>query len=218
MHNLLGKSKALILNFPSAMIGADDIHVYQLRNSDMIDKAIDIHMGLDESFNHGTTGVSAEQIKAWALYPTNSLYFCEYLDQFFGLLFTVRLKPDSFKKMMSCEIQEGDLTVDDFASFNEMGSNYIFSFFAMNEKAASMLFIRYYAHLIANQKVIEEVGVATMMEDAKKIIGSLNLKYHASTMITEDLELQTYRETLPNFLASEKVIRMILSKQNCPEE
>jgi hypothetical protein len=119
---------------------------------------------------------------------------------------------------MNCEIQERDLTLNDFASFDEMGSNYILSFFAMNEKAASMLFIRYYAHLIANQKVIEEVGVATMMEDAKKIIGSLNLKYHTSTMIRGDLELQTYRETLPNFLASEKVIKMILSRQDCPEE
>jgi len=99
-----------------------------------------------------------------------------------------------------------------------MGSNYIFSFFAMNEKAASMLFIRYYAHLIANQKVIEEVGLSTMMEDAKKMIKNLNLKYCASTMVRESLELQTYRETLPEFLASEKVIKMILSKQDCPEE
>ena len=213
MNNLLGKSKELILNFPSSMIGTDDLKVYQLRNSQMIDKTIDIHMGLDKSYNHDTTGVCAKQIKEWALYPTNSFFFCEYLDQFFGLLFTVRLKPSVFKKMMSCEIQERDLTPDDFASFDEMGSNYIFSFFAMNEKAASMLFIRYYAHLIANQKVIKEVGVGTMMEDAKKIIGSLNLKYHASTMISKDLELQTYRETLPNFLASEKVIKMILSKQ-----
>ena len=218
MHNLLGKSKELVLNFPSEVIGADDLKVYQLRNSDMIDKAINVHMSLDKNFNHDTTGVSAEQIKTWLLFPTNSFFFCEYLDLLFGILFTVRLKPAIFKKMMSCEMQEKDLILDDFASFDEMGSNYIFSFFAMNEKVASMLFIRYYAHLIANQKVIEEVGVSTMMEDAKKMIGSLNLKYHASTMIKEGMELQTYRETLPNFLASEKVIRMILSKQDCPEE
>ena len=99
-----------------------------------------------------------------------------------------------------------------------MGSNYIFSFFAMNDKAASILFIRYYAHLIANQKVIEEVGVGTMMEDAKKMIGSLNLKYSSSLKLKNNLEIQTYRETLPNFLASEKVIKLILSKQDCPEK
>jgi transcriptional regulator with XRE-family HTH domain len=217
MHNLLGKSEELILNFPSAMVGPDDLKVYQVRNSDMIDKAISVHMRLDKTYSHNTN-VSAEQVKEWALYPSNSLYLCEYLNQLFGLLFTLRLKPEVFRKIMSHEMKEGDLTLDDFASFDEMGSNYIFSFFALNEQAATMLFIRYYAHLIANQKVIEEVGVATAMDDAKNIIESLSLKYHASTMLKEDMELQSYRETLTNFLASEKVIEMLLTKQDCPEE
>lgn len=46
----------------------------------------------------------------------------------------------------------------------------------------------------------------------------MNLHLHSSKMIDEGLELQTYRETLPNFLAYEKVIKMILSRQECPEE
>jgi len=214
----LGKSKELILNLPNAMIGTDDLKVYQLRDSNMIDKIIDLHMGLDKTYNDDTTRVSADQIKEWALYPHNSLFYCEYLNQFFGLLFMLRLKPAVFDKMMSCEIQEEDLCINDFASFDEMGSSYIFSFFAMNEKTASLLFIRYYAHLIANQKVIKEVGIATMSEDTKKIIGNLNLKYRSSIKLKENMELQTYRETLAKFLASEKVIKMILSKQDCPEE
>ena len=57
-----------------------------------------------------------------------------------------------------------------------------------------------------------------MMEDARKLIGSMNLSLHTSKMIGKGLELQTYRETLPNFLACEKVVKMILSKQECPEE
>ena len=218
MQNLLGKSKELILDFPENKISLDNLEVYQLRNSEMLDSAIKLHMDLDQTYNHGTTRVEASTFREWALYPSNSFFYCEYLGHFFGLLFTVKLKQESFEKMMRCEIQEKDLTFDDFASFDEIGSNYIFSFFAMNQKASSMLFIRYYAHLIANQMVIAEVGVATMMEDAKKIINSINLKYHASTMFKEDLELQSYRETLPNFLASENVIKMILSKQDCPEE
>ena len=218
MQNLLGKSKELVLNFPSAMMGADDLTVHQLRTSELIDQVIDMHMGLDKSFNHDTTGVLPDTIKEWAFSPSNSFFVCKYREQFFGILFSLRLKPEVFKRMMHCDIQEKDLTIDDFASFDEMGSNYIFSFFAMNEKVSTMLFIRYYAHLIANQKVIEEIGIATMMEDAKKIIGSLNLRYCASTVLGEGLELQTYRETLPNFLASENVVKMILSKQECPEE
>ncbi len=88
----------------------------------------------------------------------------------------------------------------------------------MNDKAASMLFIRYYAYLIANQKFISEVGVATMMEDARKLLKNMNFSQHASLEINKDLILQTYRETLFNFLACEYVVKMILSKQECPEE
>jgi len=99
-----------------------------------------------------------------------------------------------------------------------MGCNHMISFFAMNEKAATMLFIRYYAHLIANQKVIAEVGLATMMEDVKKFIRNMNLHNHGSKSVGKGLTMQTYRETLPIFLTSEEVVKMILSKQDCPEE
>ena len=209
MESLLGKSKELVLNFPSAMIGADDLNVYQLRESKMIDKVIDINMDLDKDFNQDTSELQSAQFKEWALHPSSSFYACEYNEQFFGLLFSLRLKPEAFEKIMNVEIEERDLTVDDFASFEEMGCNHMISFFAMSEKAAAMLFIRYYAHIIANQKIIAEVGLATMMEDAKKLISNMNLHYHGSKSLGDGLELQTYRETLPDFLACERVVKMI---------
>ncbi len=218
MMNLLGRSKELVLNFPSSMISADNLHVYQLRNSDSLDKVININIDLDKDFNHDTTQLQSEQFKEWALHPSSLFLTCEYREQFFGLLFTLRLKPEIFEKIMDLEIEEKDLTIDDFASFDEMGCNHMISFFAMNEKAASMLFIRYYAHLIAHQKVISEVGLATMMEDAKKFISNMNLRYYESKIIAEGLELQTYRATLFNLLASEEVVKMLLSKQECPED
>ena len=217
MHNLLGKSKELVLNFPSAMIGMDDLNIYQLQNSKMIDEVIEINTKLDRGFSHDFTQLQSDQFKEWALHPSNSFYVCKYNEQFFGLLFTLRLKTEVFEKVMNLEIDERELMVDDFASFDEMGSNYMLSFFAMNEKAASILFVRYYAHLIANQKSIAEVGVATMMEDARKLIGDMNLHHHGSKIIGDGLEIQSYRETLANFLACEKVVKMIFSKQECPE-
>ncbi len=218
MQNLLGKSKELVLNFPAAMIGLDDLHVYQLHNSEMLDEVIAINIDMDKDFNHNTTKLTFKQFKEWALYPSNSFYSCEYKGQFFGLLFTLRLKPEVFERIMDLEIDEKDLTVEDFASFKEIGCNYMISFFAMNEKAAALLFVRYYAHLIANQKVIAEVGLGTMMEDVKKFIHNMNLHLHGSKIIGEGLVLQTYRETLPVFLTTEEVVKMILSKQECPEE
>ncbi len=217
MRNLVGKSKELILNFPDAMMGADDLEVHQLRNTEMIEEIIDVQMNLDKSFNHDTTGITADMFKDWAMVPSNSFYICTYNKQFFGLLFSLRLKLESFEKLMQCELQEKELNHSDFADYNEPASNYVIAFFAMNEKVSSMLFIRYYAHLIANQKVINEVGTATMMVDVTKMIESLNFKHCHSKRLNDELVWQTYREKLPAFLASDNVVKMILSKQDCPE-
>jgi hypothetical protein len=218
MKNLLGKSKELILNFPEKMIGTDEIKVFQLRNSEVLDTIIDLHMELDKGFKHKFKDVPSAHFKEWALHPSNFFYQCSYKKQFFGLLFALRLKPEIFEKIINLEIREKDLKLEDFASFDEMGSSYITSFFAMNEKAASLLFIRYYAHLIANQKVIEEVGVSLMMEDAKKLLANMNLTEHQNMVLDNGSTLQTYRESLSRFLASEQTVKMILSKQECPEE
>jgi hypothetical protein len=57
-----------------------------------------------------------------------------------------------------------------------------------------------------------------MMEDARKLLNHMHFKHHASLQINKEQVMQAYRETLPAFLANENVIKMILSKQECPEE
>ena len=217
MQNLLGKSRELILTYPSSTMQVDDLSVSQLRGSRMIDTVIDIHKELDGSFHSRFKEITPDQLKSWAVHNANSFYHGEYKGQFFGLLFILRLKPESFEKMMRLEIREKDLREEDFASFEEMGSSFILSFFAMNDKVASMLFIRYYAHLITHQKSIESVGVAMIMKDAQKLLKNMNLHPCASLGLNEESTIHTYRETLPNFLASEYVVKMILSKRSCPE-
>ena len=211
MQNLLGKSKELVLNFPSEMISSDNLTVYALKDSQTIDKIININIDMDKTFSHDYTQLRPEQFKEWALHSSNSFYVCEYNEQFFGLLFTLRLKTDIFEKIMKFEMDERELTVEDFASFNERGTNYMLSFFAMNEKAGSMLFIRYYAHLIAHQNVIEEIGAITMMDDAKKLLKNMSLHQDSNKVLSETLEFHSYRETLSNFLASEKIMKIIFT-------
>jgi hypothetical protein len=200
------------------MMEMDALKVYQLRNTESIEKIIAINIDLDRDFNRGYSVLNNEHFMEWALHPSNSFFVCEYQEQFFGLLFTLRLKPDVFRQVIHFEKTEDALTVDDFAAFDEKGSNYMVSFFALSDKAAAILFIRYYAHLIANQYNTEEVGVATMMDDARKLIANMNLKPVASQQLADGRVLQMYSERLPEFLTSEKVLRMIFSKQNCPEE
>ena len=218
MRNLLGKRKQLILNFPSELMRVDDFKVYPVRNFERMDALIKINMDLHKAANHEYAQISIEQFKEWALHPSNLFLACEYKDSFIGLFFTIRLKPEVFDKLLNFEIRKSDITVDDFASFDEMGCNYLLSFYALNHKAATMLFIRYYAHLIANQESIDEIGVVTALDEVKKVVSNMNLHYYASKITDDNVEIQAYRQILPKVFASGNVVRMILSKKECPEE
>jgi hypothetical protein len=211
MQDIFRTSKELVLNFPSEMTNSDNLTVNILRDAQSIDKIININMDMDKTFNHNNSQLTSEQFKEWALHDSNSFYVCKYNDQFFGLLFTLRLKIDSFEKIMNFKTDEKNLSVEDFATFDEKGSNYIISFFAMNDKAASILFTRYYAHIIAHQKNIDEIGAITMMSDAKKLLTNINLNYYSSKVIDNTLKLRSYRETLTKFLASEIFMKIIFS-------
>ena len=128
------------------------------------------------------------------------------------------MKPEIFDKVLNFEMKRSEMTTDDFASFDEMGSSLMLGFFALHEKAAILLFIRYYAYLIANQKYIAEIGAVVNSDDAIKLISNMNLQYYNSRVINEGVTIKSYRQTLFNALASEHVVKMILAKQECPEE
>ena len=218
MYNLIGKRKKLILDFPSEMMYIDDFKIYPVRNFERMDVLLKINMDLHKAANHEYAQISIEQFKEWALHPSNLFLACEYKDGFLGLFFTIRLKPETFNKVLNFEMKKSDITVDDFASFDEMGCNYMLSFYALNHKVATMLFIRYYAHLIANQKSISEIGVVTALDEVKKVVNNMNLHYHSSKITDDNVKIKSYRQTLSNVLASENAVKMLLSKQDCPEE
>jgi transcriptional regulator with XRE-family HTH domain len=218
IQNLIGKKLQLILDFPSKTMHVDDFKVYPVRSFERMNVLLDINMDIHQTINHKYTQISLEQFKTWALHPSNLFIACEYKGGFIGLFFTLRLKPEVFNKIINFEMKKSDIREDDFASFDEMGCNYILSFYALNQKCASMLFIRYYAHLIANQRSIAQVGVITTMDDVKKVVSKMNLAYRANKTTKDQIEIQSYSQTLSNVLASENVVKMILLKQTCPED
>ncbi len=220
MENILkeSKSKELILDFPSAMMAIDELTTYELRDSESLEKATRLNAYLDKHFNHDYTQLSPEDFKRWAGMPGNFFLVAEFVEEIIGLLFVLKLTSDAFEKITNGVIMERDLTEADFAAPHEAGSSYILSFFAMNTRAASMLFVRYYAHVIAQQAFVEDVGVATMMEDAQSLIANLDLPLYHEMAVPSGQILQFYRAPLGDFLATERVIRMILTRQDCPEE
>lgn len=219
MQNIItdSNSKELILNFPSSSMSIDAFKIYQLKDFNMIDKVIKINTYLSKDFSHDLNKLETKDFKKWALLPDNLFLVCEYGEEVVGLLFVLKLKQEAFDKIINGTIMKKDIRDNDFALPDEKGSSYILSFFALNQKAASILIIHYYAYLITHQTTIAEVGVSTMLEDAQKLIENINLPYHGSCAMGDGMELQFFKASLPSFFATERIIKMILSKQEHEE-
>ena len=218
MRNLIGKSKKHIYNYPSQGMHVDDIHVYPLRTFERMDDLIEMHMPLHQNLNHESLQLSKEQFKEWALHPSSLFLACEHKGTFIGLSFTMKVKTEIFDKVLNFKMKKNEITTDDFASFDEVGCNLMLGFFALNEKAAVLLFIRYYAYLIANQRYISDIGAVVNSKDAIKLLSNMNLEYHNSYVTDDNVKIKAYRQTLSSALSSEYVVKMLLSKQGCPEE
>ena len=217
MLNLPGKNKSLILNFPSS-ISVDELTVHQLKDSQMIDEKIKIALDLNKEFSHNRSLIDSDRFREWTLSPENLFLICEYNKQFFGLLFSLRLKPESFEKLMNFKISQSDISTEDFAGPDEVGSNFILAFFAMNDMAASLLLIRYFAYLISDQTKIEEIGSMSTHADAIALMESINLRHCKSKKFANSLTRQTYRASLSDVLVNETMVKVLFSKEDCSSE
>ena len=214
MLNLPGKNKSLILNFPSS-ISVDELTVHQLKDFQMIDEKIKIALDLNKEFSHNRSLIDSERFREWTLSSENLFLICEYNKQFFGLLFSLRLKPESFEKLMNFKISQSDISTEDFAGPDEVGSNFILAFFAMNDMAASLLLIRYFAYLISDQTKIEEIGSMSTHADAIALMESINLHHCKSKKFSNSLTRQTYRASLSDVLVNETMVKVLFSKEDC---
>ncbi len=213
ISNILGKNRELVLNFPSSYIMADNLKITHLRHSQAIDNTIKIVMRLDKEFTDSYSQILGSDFKEWALHPSTLFLICEVDLQFFGLLFTLRLKPEIFDKIMNFEMQEKDINTSHFATFEEEGCSYFLNFFAQSQKAASLLYLRYYAHLIANQNSISKVGALTMMSEGKKLIERINISHKKDTTI-DKYKISSYEAPLSDVLINQAVLKMIFQKQD----
>ncbi len=212
--NISGKNRSLILNFPSSLT-IDELSVHQLKDSEMIDEKIKIALDLNKEFSHNHSLINDEQFREWILSPSNLFLVCEYNKQFFGLLFSLRLKQDSFDKLMSFEMTQNDISKSDFAKRGEAGCDFILAFFAMNDMAASLLLIRYYACLISDQKSIQEIGAMSTHTDAINLMENIHLQHCKSKTYGDTLTRHTYRAPLSDVLINETMVRILFAKEDC---
>ena len=217
IKNLIGSSKEHILNFPTKSFKVEDISIKHIRSAKHIDEVLQMPYAVIENLTDNVYNLSFENIREWALHPSNLFLLSEYKGKFAGILFTLRLKPEVFNNIINFESELKDIRMEDFAQFDEVGCNLPMAFFAYNDKSSTLLILRYYAHLIANQDVIKEVGSTPLLDGAKKIVQKINLKIHKNKEVPQGT-LSSYYAPLSDVLINESVMKMIFRKQECPED
>jgi transcriptional regulator with XRE-family HTH domain len=214
---IIGRRKELVLNFPSKMMTVDNLTVSHIRHAEQMDLFLEVAADMRNSVHPLFTQIDKAHLHKWALHPGNLFLTCQYKGFVTGFLFVLRLKPEIQHKILRFELAYKDLTLDDFASMDEDGSHIITHFFAWNDKAATLMIIRYYAHLIANQHSIVNVGATVYYDEGKKILANMNLEpsHHYQK---ENIEITSYNATLSSIIISENVVKMLFRKEACPEE
>lgn len=217
IKNLIGNSKEHILNFPTKSFEVNDICIKHIRNTNDIEKILKMPYAVIENLTDNVYDLSFEKLKEWALHPSNLFLLSEYKDEFSGILFTLRLKPQIFQKIIQFDLDLTNIKIEDFASFDEMGSNLPISFFAHNNKSSTLLVLRYYAHLIANQSVIKEVGSIPLLASAKKIVQKMHMKHYKDKKVSQGV-LSSFYAPLSDVLINEDVMKMLFQKEKCPQD
>lgn len=217
IRNLIGNSKEHILTFPTSVFTVDKININHIRKDEDIELMLKMPLSIIKGITSNYFQVDINHLKSWALHPSSLFLVAECEGQFFGMLFALRLKPDVFKRVISFKMQIRDITEDDLAGFEEESCNLPIAFFAYNEKTATLLFLRYYAHLIANQDSIIEVGTTPLLDGDRKLGKAIHLT-HLADLKVESGTLSSYSAPLEDVLINEDVLKMIFQKQECPED
>ncbi len=215
-HNLLAGNKRFIFDFPSYIMQVGDLKMTHIRHTDDVDRLLKMPYSLHQRMMGAHMKLAPEHLKAWALDPRNLFLITEFQEQTFGMLFALRLRPEVFKRVIAFTLALNDLDEKDFANLDEPGCILSLVFFAYNDQNAVLLLIRHYAHLIAEQESIEEVGALTAHPDGRRFVKRLHFKEHHTHSTFSDIV--SYRGSLESLLLNEDVLKMLFQKDECPED
>jgi hypothetical protein len=217
IKNLIGNSKEHIVNFPSNIFSVEDITISHIRSHDNIDLMLNMPQSIFEGLTSNYFKITQEHLKAWSLNPSNLFLVAQTNEQFVGMFFTLRLKPQIFKKILAFEMEVNELDDSHFADFEEEACLLLMFVFAYNDKVATLLYMRYYAHLIANQDSIVEVGTTALLNGGKKLLEKMHLTHMEDKKLRGET-LSSYSAPLEDVLINEDVLKMVFSKQDCPQD
>lgn len=207
----LGKHKDIVMSFPTPQSEENDFTIKLAEKSNHKDTAFATATNICEAMYGEDTYYTAQTLHEYSSFPSSLFFICEYKGQYFGHSFFIYMKPEIYDKVMNFEMDYMDVTTEHLALENEKGSYMSMGLFAMNDKALALLFVRFYAYLIINQKNILKIGTLISDNDAINIARNFGLQKYA---VQDDL--MAYSAELKNVLLTEQIIKILFSPNNAP--
>jgi len=208
IQSIIGKHKRFIINFPTEMVEENAIRVVNIKEMLTSKSHMAMAYSIYTKMTKNNLEITLESFTQWALHPSSLFLFILYKDQFFGMLFSIHIKPDIFKKLMHFELLEKDLRETDLSLLDEKGCNYPLGFFAYTEQSASLLILRYYAHLITHQNNIEEVGCFPQTTEGEKFVATLGLTAFKKHTI-RDRQNYSYKALITDVLLNKYMLTVL---------
>ena len=209
------KPRTMVLDLPLVREAEEEsFRVVSVRNHPRARELLKLNVLLHRGSNTPFTQVDRERFERWMESPGNLFYAVSFGDSFLGLLFVLKLRTESFDRVLRFEGKKNDLRDEDFAAVDEPGSLYLLSFFALSTEIATLLFRRFYAALIANQRTIDSVGFVSSFDEAIRLGEELNLSEWGER---EDAgrRILAYQASLPEVMRSSSALRVLFPKEEC---
>lgn len=208
---VVGRPRQLIGQVPLTIDFSRGFRLASLRGHPRADELLEIAAMMIESSNPDYSKVSVQKLNEWLEYPANLFQVLSYKSAVLGLLFTLRLKSESFDGILNFTKKKEELTHGDFASEEEPASLYALAYYAMSPRIGTILLARLYAHLIAHQETLQELGIVSPLAEVHRIAENMGLK-PTQRRETDPGPLIAYRNDLFIVLSSPPVLKSLFEK------
>jgi len=212
IEKLLGTHKQLVMNFPTMRSDNNQFSIRLPKESSHLNTAIATAINICDDLYGAGRYYDEKTLQKFSLSSRSLFIICEYKEQYFGHSFFICLKTNIYNKILDFQMDYEDITTADLAVDGEDGSYMSIGIFAMNKKALSLLFIRFYAYLIMYQKQISYIGTLISEEDAIEIATNFGLKRGATNK-----DLTVYSASIKDVLLTEQIIKILFAPSSVPE-
>jgi len=218
LANLLkGKNKELVMRLPIERAKSEILEITPLHRCERQEALCELLADMRNAAHPPQTHIDAEQLRAWSDHPAHRFRVCRYKGLVTGVLFSLRLRVESYRATLLFERPLNRLDEDDFAANDEVFCQLHLAFFALDETSALRLILRAYREAIADQKRMRRSGIVAARNEAHKIVERLEM-FPVETLQSEGFDVVSYDAPIETSLSSRYFVESIFTSNGCKED